>query len=125
MAQRLTAINLTRDVRLTECGRIADGFVTRLVGLLRDKTLAQGDGLWIKPCNSIHSIGMHFLFDAIFLDKNLKVVHLMHEMKPWRISKLVFSAHSVLEVPAGIIAQTATEIGDQFEMGQDLVSGMR
>jgi uncharacterized protein len=116
MAAKLTAINTTRGARLTECGRIADGFLTRLVGLLRDKALAQGDGLWIVPCNSIHSIGMHFIFDAIFLDKELRVVHLIREMKPWRASKMVFSAHSVLELPAGLIAQTATEIGDQFEM---------
>jgi uncharacterized protein len=116
MSERLTAINVTRGVRLTECGRIADTFYTRLVGLLRDKTLEYGDGLWIKPCNSIHSIEMKFVFDAIFFDKNLKVVHLVREMKPWRISKIVFAAHSVLELPAGLISQTGTELGDQFEM---------
>lgn len=114
-------MNKTRGVRLTECGRVADTFVTRLVGLLRDRQLEFGDGLWIVPCNSIHSIGMKFIFDAVFLDKDLRVVHLMREMKPLRISKLVFSAHSVLEVPAGTIAQTATEIGDQFEMGREIV----
>jgi uncharacterized membrane protein (UPF0127 family) len=123
MAALLTAINLTRGTRLTECGRVADGFTTRLVGLLRDKALAQGDGLWILPCNSIHSIGMHFVFDAIFLDQNLRVVHLLHEMKPWRISKMVFAAHSVLEVPAGLIAQTATEMGDAFEMRREALPG--
>jgi hypothetical protein len=116
MSDLLTAINVTRDVRLTECGRVADNFYTRLVGLLRDRTLEYGDGLWIVPCNSIHSIGMRFEFDAVFLDKNLRVVHLVREMKPWRISKMVFSAHSVLELPAGLISQTATELGDQFEM---------
>jgi uncharacterized membrane protein (UPF0127 family) len=112
----LTAVNLTRGAGLTECGRVADTFSTRLVGLLRDQALEQGGGLWIVPCNSIHSIGMKFIFDAVFLDRKLRVVHLLHEMKPWRISKIVFSAHSVLEIPAGIIAQTATAIGDQFEM---------
>jgi len=56
------------------------------------------------------------VFDAVFLDKELRVVHLMNEMKPWRASKMIWAAHSVLEVPAGIIAQTATQIGDQFEM---------
>jgi len=125
MTSRLIAMNTTRAVRLTECGRIADNFYTRLVGLLRDKQLEYGDGLWILPCNSIHSIGMQFVFDAVFLDKNLRVVHLVREMKPWRISRMVFSAHSVLEVPAGIIFQTGTEIGDQFEMGRDIVSGLR
>jgi len=116
MSDLLTAINVTRGVRLMECGCVADTFYTRLVGLLRDKTLEYGDGMWIVPCNSIHSIGMQFVFDAIFLDKNLRVVHLVREMKPWRISKMVFSAHSVLELPAGLISQTATELGDQFEM---------
>jgi hypothetical protein len=116
MADLLTSINATRGVRLTGCGRVADNFCTRLVGLLRDKSLEYGDGLWILPCNSIHSIGMRFVFDAVFLDKNLRVVHLVREMQPWRISKMVFSAHSVLELPAGLISQTATELGDQFEM---------
>ena len=116
MNDLLTAINVTRDVRLTECARVADSFLKRLVGLLRDKTLENGDGLWIVPCNSIHSIGMRFDFDAIFLDKKLRVVHLVHEMKPTRISKMVFVAHSVLELPAGTIARSATQIGDHFQM---------
>ena len=121
MTNQLTAINLTRDVRLTACGRVADTFYKRLVGLLRDKTLEYGDGLWIKPCNSIHSIGMQFVFDAVFLDKKLRVVHLVREMRPWRISKMVMSAHSVLELPAGLISQTATKLGDQFEMRTEIL----
>jgi len=123
MTDRLTAINTTRNVRLTECARIADTFSTRLVGLLRDRQLEVGDGLWILPCNSIHSMWMRFIFDAVFLDKELRVVHLMQEMKPWRISKIVFTAHSVLEVPAGLIVQTATQLGDQFEMRRDIITG--
>ena len=125
MANLLTAINVTRDVRLAECGRVADSFLTRLVGLLCDKTLEFGDGLWIKHCNSIHSIGMRFKFDAVFLDKNLRVVHLVREMKPWRISKMAFSARSVLELPAGLISQTATELGDQFEMRTEIFQAIR
>jgi len=125
MTSCLIAMNMTRGVRLTECGRVADTFFPKLVGLLRDKSLEYGDGLWIMKCNSIHSIGMKFIFDAIFLDKNLRVVHLVRQMKPWQISKIVFSAHSVLEVPAGHIERTATEIGDQFEMGLDVSHGIR
>jgi len=123
MADLLTAINVTRGVNLTERGRIADTFSTRLVGLLRDKRLAPGEGLWIRNCNSIHSVGMHFIFDAIFLDKNLRVVHLVRDMKPWRASRIVLSADSVLELPAGLIARSATEIGDQFEMRKDIDPG--
>jgi uncharacterized membrane protein (UPF0127 family) len=116
MAGTLNAINVTRGASLTAFARVAENPWTRLVGLLRDKMLAQGDGLWIVPCNSIHSIGMRFIFDAVFLDKNLRVVHLVREMKPWRISKIAFAAHSVLELPPGVIALTGTEVGDQFEM---------
>jgi uncharacterized membrane protein (UPF0127 family) len=116
MAGTLTAVNVTRGVNLTECARVAETASTRMVGLLRDTMLAHGDGLWIVPCNSIHSFWMQFVFDAVFLDKKLQVVHLVREMKPWRISKIVFSAHSVLELPPGMIAQTGTEMGDQFEM---------
>ncbi len=116
MAGKLTAFNVTRGVALTERARVADTLLTRLVGLLRDKALAHGDGLWIVPCNSIHSIGMKFDFDAVFLDRDRRVVHLMQGMKPWRISKVIGSARSVLELPAGLVAQTGTEIGDQFEM---------
>ena len=125
MADRLTAINVTRGVHVTECGRIADTFLTRLFGLLRERSLEYGDGLWIMPCNSIHSIGMKFKFDAIFLDKDLRVVHLVPEMKPGRISRMVLAAKSVLEVPAGHIFHTATELGDQFEMRRDIIPGIR
>ncbi len=112
----LTATNLTRGTSLAHCARVADTPATRVVGLLHDTMLAEGDGLWIVPCNSIHSFWMKFIFDAVFLDKKLRVVHLVREMKPWRISKIAFSAHSVLELPPGLIAKTLTEIGDQFEM---------
>jgi uncharacterized membrane protein (UPF0127 family) len=116
MAAQLTAINLTRGTTLSGPGRIADNAWTRLVGLLRDKSLAEGDGLWITPCNSIHSFGMRFIFDAVFLDRDLRVVHLVRRMKPWRISKVVFAAKSVLELPPGVIDASATEIGDQFDL---------
>jgi uncharacterized membrane protein (UPF0127 family) len=62
---------------------------------------------------------MKFIFDAIFLDKKLRVVHLMRDMKPWRVSKIVFGADSVLELPAGLIAHSGTELGDQLEMRRE------
>lgn len=123
MASRLTVNNLTRNHRLVRCGRIADNLPARVVGLLLDSALAEGGGLWIVPCNSIHSIGMRFIFDAVFLDKNLRVVHLVQEMKPWRISKMVFDSHSVLEIPAGLIAGSGTQLGDQLEMRKEHFPG--
>jgi uncharacterized membrane protein (UPF0127 family) len=119
MAARLVATNTTRGVVLAEGARVADKMWLRMVGLLRDSQLAEGDGLWIVPCNSIHSFAMRFVFDAIFLDKELRVVHLMAEMKPWRISSIIFVAHSVLELPPGAIARSGTQSGDQFELRRE------
>lgn len=116
MAAPLIAFNATRGVPLTDKARVADRIWSRIIGLLCDRKLSPGDGLWIVPCNSIHSFAMRFAFDAIFLDKKLRVVRLQPEMKPWRITPIVFGAHSVLEMPAGTIARTGTQRGDQFEM---------
>ncbi len=119
MPARVHALNTTRGTVLAGQARVADNLWTRLVGLLRDKGLADGDGLWIVPCNSIHSFAMKFIFDAVFLDKDQRVVHLMSEMPPWKTSKMVFTAKSVLELPAGAIAKSGTQIGDQFEMRRE------
>lgn len=116
MPGHVIAINVTRNVTLAAHVRVADTLLTRVVGLLRDRELVDGEGLWIVPCNSIHSIAMKFVFDAVFLDRDLRVVHLMPEMKPWRISPIKSAARTVLELPAGLIARSDTRLGDQFEM---------
>jgi uncharacterized membrane protein (UPF0127 family) len=123
MPGRATALNVTRQVTLGTHVRVANSSIERGVGLLKDTELAEGHGLWIIPCNSIHSFWMKFAFDAIFLDRYLKVVHLVREMKPWRISKIKFEANSVLELPAGAIARSGTEFGDQLEIKRELASG--
>ena len=119
MPGRATAINLTREVTLATHVRVADTSLERGTGLLKDTALAEGHALWIVPCNSIHSFAMKFVFDAIFLDRDLRVVHLVREMKPWRISKIKFSAKSVLELPAGVISASGTQLGDQFAMQRE------
>jgi uncharacterized membrane protein (UPF0127 family) len=119
MPGRATAINLTRRVMLATHVRVADTSRERGIGLLKDTELPEDHGLWIVPCNSIHSFAMKFIFDAIFLDRDLRVVHLVSEMKPWRASRIKFSAKSVLELPAGIIAGSGTELGDQVELQRD------
>lgn len=84
----------------------------RARGLLGTRSLAPGEALLIAPCSSIHSFGMCYPFDAIFLDRDGLAIHLMRAMKPNRVSRHLFSARSVLELPAGTIEATATEVGD-------------
>ncbi|MBM2811740.1 MAG: hypothetical protein HW416_2499 [Chloroflexi bacterium] len=112
VAQALVAWNETRQTPLVERGRIARSMWSRGKGLLGTHLLAQGDGLLIDPCQSIHSFGMQYLFDAIFLTRQGKVVHLISEMKPARMSRHVFSSRSVLELPAGTIRASGTQHGD-------------
>jgi len=108
-------INKKNDKILANNLKIADNFFKRLKGLLGRKALDKGEGLHIIPCNSIHSFFMKFNFDAIFLNKNNEVVYLIEEMPAWHVSKICFSAYSVVELQSGVIKETETSISDVLE----------
>jgi uncharacterized membrane protein (UPF0127 family) len=108
--------NLSRAQTLVTSGRVADGFWTRMKGLIGSKPLAEGEALLIVPCNSIHSHFMGFPFDAVFGDKELKIVGIHREMAPWRFGKIHRGAHFVIELPAGTVAATGTREGDQLRV---------
>ena len=108
------AINTTRHNTLAAQVKLADQFLSRLQGLLGTTSLPAGQGLLLLPCNSIHSIGMAYSIDAIFLDKENTVVNLLSDFKPLRISAVYHKAHSCLELPSGTIINTSTAIGDKL-----------
>ncbi len=110
------AFNATRQSVVAAKVYMANHFFSRLMGLMGKPGLPPDQGLWIVPCADIHSCFMRFEFDAIFVDKQHKVLHLVERMKPWRISKLVRGGHAVLELPAGAVAASGTEIGDLIEL---------
>jgi uncharacterized protein len=107
--------NLTRDVVLADAAEVADTSAKRRTGLLKHEGLKPGDGLWIVPCESVHSFFMKFTIDVLYLDRKHKVKKVRPEMVPWRMSACL-TAHSVLELPAGTIARTGTAVGDQLEI---------
>jgi hypothetical protein len=109
-------VNVTRQTLVALEVKMADNPLTRLSGLMGKRGLSPSHGLWIVPCNNIHSCFMRFEFDAIFVDKNNTVLHLVEYMKPWGISKMVRGGRAVLELPGGTIASTGTEVGDQLEV---------
>ena len=96
--------------------RTARSFWTRGVGLLGRAALPPGEGLYIDSCNSIHSLFMRFPFDAVFVDREWRVVHLIRAMPAFRISRIVWRAHGVVELPAGTVARTGTQVGDALEV---------
>jgi len=107
--------NLTRGRIIGDAVCVAERFFPRLRGLLRTDGLAGGEGLWISPCSSIHSFGMRFVFDALFLGPDGKVVGRYERFRRNRISRVYWNARGVLELPAGTIERTGTEVGDEIQ----------
>jgi len=107
--------NLTRNIELADRAEVADTSAKRRTGLLKHTGLEPGKGLWIVPCESVHSFFMKFTIDVLYLDRKHRVKKIRPEMAPWRISGCL-TAHSVLELPAGTITRTGTVRGDQLEI---------
>ncbi len=105
--------NLTRDLRLAESAEIADTSSKRRTGLLKHESLPPGRGLWIVPCEAVHTFGMKFAIDVVFLDKTRNILKIRAAMRPRRIA-VCLRAHSVLELPAGTVVATGTSPGDQL-----------
>ena len=112
----MPVINLTKKTWLATKVRVADNFLTRLVGLLKRSHLGPEESLWLMPSKGIHTIGMKFPIDVVFLSKDFHVLGLVSGMLPNRISALHFRGFSVVELPSGTIKKSQTEIGDQFEI---------
>jgi uncharacterized membrane protein (UPF0127 family) len=114
-AARLRVRNVSRGTMLADRAGIADTSKTRNVGLLKHTRLEPGEGLWITPCEAIHTIGMKFPIDVLFLDRKRRVLKIRGSMPRWRMSACL-RAHSVLELPSGAAAASETQAGDQLEL---------
>jgi uncharacterized membrane protein (UPF0127 family) len=111
---RLQVSNLTRQTVLATRMEIADSGPKRNKGLLGRKLLKPGEGMWIVPCESVHTFFMQFPIDLIYLDREHRIRKQRSGVPPWRLSACL-SAHSVLELPAGTIQNTNTKLGDKLE----------
>ena len=111
---RRKILNLTRQAVLADCVEVADHGASRRKGLLGRNGLPAGGGLWIVPCESVHTFGMKFPIDLVYLGRNKKVKKVRSGVPPWRLSACL-SAHSVLELASGTIHRTQTRPGDTLE----------
>jgi uncharacterized membrane protein (UPF0127 family) len=100
---------------LAEAADVAGDSRARRTGLLKRDKLDPGQGLWIAPCEAVHTFGMKFTIDVLFLDRQRRVRKVRERMVPRRLSACL-TAHSVLELPEGTIAATRTQEGDQLVM---------
>lgn len=112
----MPVINLTKNTWLATKTRRADNFITRLVGLLKRSGLGPEEALWLMPSKGIHTMGMKFPIDVVFLDRKNLVLAIVPGMAPYRISRIELRAYSVLELPNGTIKKSETEVGDQLEI---------
>lgn len=106
--------NSTRNSIIVDSGRVADNHWTRFIGLIGVKELSTGDGLLIDPCKGVHCMFMSIPIDVLYVDRENIVIGVDRMMKPWRIGKIYRAGSYVVELPAGTIDQTKTQIGDQL-----------
>ena len=115
---RVYVYNETREAFIAMEVTVANTYFRRLIGLLgKTRRWARpGRGLWINPSCGVHTIGMLFPIDLIFLDRNRQVLHLEEYVRPFRISRVNLKAASVLELPPHTIFRSGTQVGDQLEI---------
>jgi uncharacterized membrane protein (UPF0127 family) len=120
LAREVYVYNKTRETFIATEATVADSYLTRLIGLLgKTRRWAQlGKGLWIVPSRGVHTIGMLFPIDLIFLSRENEVVHVEEYVRPFRISKVSLKADSVLELPPHTIYRSRTQVGDRFEIAR-------
>ena len=112
------AFNQTRQSYLATALAVADTHWTRLRGLLGTSPgdFRNGCGLWIVPCHGVHTLGMGFPIDVVYLDGAMTVIYIERDLQPWRFSPLRMRAASVLELPSRTAAETRTAVGDKIEI---------
>ncbi len=91
--------------------RIADNPLTRMAGLGFIREFPDGQGLLLVPCNSVHTMWPALPIDVVFLSADGRILKVCPQLRYMRFSPVVWSARSVLELPAGTIARHGLEAG--------------
>jgi uncharacterized protein len=92
---------------------LAETALTRMRGLLGRRDLPSGEGILLKPAPSVHMAFMRFAIDAVFLDRDMRVVKIAADLKPWRAAG-ARGAKSCLEIAAGEAARRGLTVGDRL-----------
>jgi uncharacterized protein len=114
---RMHVANLTRKTVIATSVEVADSGPKRSKGLLGRKGLDPGTGLWIVPCEAVHTFWMQFPIDLIYLDRDLRIRKIRSGVPPWRLSGCL-TAHSVLELAPGAIRDSQTQTGDRLDFSE-------
>jgi uncharacterized membrane protein (UPF0127 family) len=115
---RYVVFNCTRQTLVASRLEVTDTVWSRMKGLIgrSGADFQPGMGLWIVPAEGVHTIGMSFPIDVAYLDGRQRVIHICHRLPPMRIGAMKWKARSVLELPAGTLAESLTEVGDLLQV---------
>lgn len=114
VTKKFYVFNQTRQSFLSLGVALADTHFGRLRGLLGKRKLRSDEGLWVVPSQGIHTIGMLFPIDVVYLDDHQTVIHLTEHLGPFRITPVRMNCQSVLELPARTIYTSQTQVGDEL-----------
>jgi uncharacterized protein len=109
--RRLVARNASLDRLIADKVGVADTRATRAVGLLSRSSLEPGEALWIVPSRGVHTWGMRFTIDVVALDEAGTVIDCVSNLRPWRVRLPRRGTAGVLELPAGTLAASGTNVG--------------
>jgi uncharacterized membrane protein (UPF0127 family) len=87
----------------------------RMRGLLGRSALAEGEGIWLEPAPSIHTLFMRFAIDVLFLDRTGRILKAIPALRPWRFAA-ARGARVALELPAGTIARHGLAPGEVLQL---------
>lgn len=107
--------NVSKREPLAERTEVAETFGTRLRGLIGHAPLGPGEAMLIRPCSGVHCWFMGFAIDVIFVNREWRVVHIEHAMRPWAVGRPIKDASFVIEMASGEAQRTQTMVGDQLE----------
>ena len=99
---------------LARHARVAASWLARMVGLLGRRELPQGEALVFPACNSIHTFGMRFPIDVLFVDRGWRVVAVRETLPPGRMVWPIWKAWGVVELPSGTLSRVGVAVGDQL-----------
>lgn len=108
----MKAMNATNGKEIADTIVVTETMFSRMKGLLGRASLPSGEGLLITPCMGIHTFGMRFPIDVVFLNREDRIVAVRKNMLPNRMSRIYPSASSVLELPAGTLDVCGAVPGD-------------
>ena len=108
--------NITRSTELARSASEAKSFIDRLKGLIGKKHFKKGEALIFRNCPSVHTFGMRFPIDLLFADKHLKILMSIHDLRPYAFSPLVVRASFTIELPAGTLIESRTQVGDDLAL---------